>query len=327
MTNAIDIIGAQAEDDYLFDPSKHATLYRTSAPALAAVLDDPHLSLEQRNFREQDAKSIAAQALYKSTMLHGSLAVFAAAVLGALMLAAEVLIKDGHLPAAASVTLSVLAGISGAYAVYTIYRLREGKMLEKWMGARAKAETHRIGYFEALAARAEVSKNPEFLGLLLEYFRRYQLDVQTTFYGRRGERHEKDANRTVTLGAIGAGVAALANLGGVGGGWWTLLGTLGIAGAALTTFAIAREQANQDRRNAERYLRTRETLDGIAARLGAVREAAAQGNGAAVKEFMAAIDEQVSLEHRQWLEGSEAAAAALAKLEQSLTRPGGGKKP
>jgi hypothetical protein len=188
-------------------------------------------------------------------------------------------------------------------------------------GRTDEAETARIGYFSHLGEVAGTSQDKSLLALILEYFRRYQLDVQRSFYKNHGEKHLLSANRTVALGAIGTVIAAVANLGGAPAGLWVTFGTLGVIGASLTTLAATREQTNQDRRNGERYGRTRDALDVLAARLSEVRAAASQGNGNAVKEFIAAMNEQVSLEHRQWLEGSEATVAALARLEDALRKP------
>ena len=51
-----------------------------------------------------------------------------------------------------------------------------------------------------------------------------------------------------------------------------------------------------------------------------VRVAAAMGATAVVEEFVTAVHEQLSLEHRQWLEGGESTRSAVAKLEEALKR-------
>lgn len=315
------IIGKQEDGDFLLAPRTHSSGLRMSAPALADVLEDARMTVTAEQYEEHDDKAIKAQGNYKSLMFRGSLAVFVSAVCGAAMMASELFVQQNIANPYATKALSLLGGAAGCYAGYCLYRLREGRMLETWMGERARAETARIGYFAYLGETAAASQDRSLIALILEYFRRYQLDVQRAFYKNRGEGHLLSANRTVTLGAIGTVIAALANLSGAPAGFWVTFGTLGVVGASLTTFATTREQTNQDRRNAERYGRTRDALDALAAKLTEVRAAAGQGNGNAVKEFIAAVNEQVSLEHRQWLEGSEATVAALAKLEDALRKP------
>ena len=89
--------------------------------------------------------------------------------------------------------------------------------------------------------------------------------------------------------------------------------------AAVSGYANAQESMSQDRRNGERYERTRAALAGLAGRLGAVRQAVRGGNQKALAEFVAAVNDQVSLEHRQWLEGAAAAKEATARLDEALS--------
>src|SRR5690606_22852626 len=82
--------------------------------------------------------------------------------------------------------------------------------------------------------------------LQLEYFRRYQLDVQSHFYDVRQRQHQSSADRTVTYAAAAGFVAAfstgLAGLLGAGEGTdWAGLAALGIVGTSIATFAGVRE--------------------------------------------------------------------------------------
>ena len=89
-------------------------------------------------------------------------------------------------------------------------------------------------------------------------------------------------------------------------------------GAALSSYANSREAVSQDRRNAERYARTLTALGGLEARVDEVRNVVAAGNKQVLTEFASAVNEQISLEHRQWLEATEATRAAVAKLDEAL---------
>jgi hypothetical protein len=192
------------------------------------------------------------------------------------------------------------------------------------MSARASAETARLSYFAALAEPQEAPPDPALDLLKLEYFCRHQYQVQCNYYRRRGRQHEQAANRNLSIGSeavlLSAGAAGVSGfLGASAGGMAAALGAVGVLGAALSSYASAREAAAQNERNAERYARTQAALENLGGeRLDRVRAAVAKGNAPALAEFVAAVNEQISLEHRQWLEGSEATKAAVAKLEDTL---------
>jgi hypothetical protein len=99
---------------------------------------------------------------------------------------------------------------------------------------------------------------------------------------------------------------------------WAALGALAVFGAALQGFAATRKAVDQDRRNVERYGRTLEALQALRARLDDVRAGVAAGSRPVLVEFVAAVQDQVSLEHRQWLEGAESTRAAVGRLDEAL---------
>jgi hypothetical protein len=331
-TKARAAIGAQADDDYVLDPTRHADAYAASAPDLAAVLGSARLTTIARQYKQRDEDAGTAQADYKRTIGWANLAVFATAVLSAGMMAFQIFVGTSQYGSWIVGGLGMLSGACGALAAMWLYQIRQGKLLERWMTARARAETARLSYFTALAELGEAAPDPAFDLLKLEYFRRYQYDVQANFYRNRGRQHDKAAQKNLRLGstAVLFSAAAAGTSGVVGlttGGAATALGALGVLGAALASYAAARENTSQDQRNAERYGRTQEALENIGGeRLDRVRSAVAQGNAQALAEFVAAVNEQISLEHRQWLEGSEATKAAVAKLEETLKSGSGPKK-
>ena len=253
-------------------------------------------------------------------MTRTNVAILVVSVLGALSMSSEVLsIRFANLPDYLSRVLSAFTALATGLGAFGLFKLREGKLLETWMTKRAAAETHRIGYFSALGNAARCSSDTDLLSLILEYFRRYHFDLQQAFFTERARQHSESANWTVSIGAAGAGIAALASLLSAGGeGVWSAFGALTVTGAALGAFSVGREQMTQDRRNAERYSRTADALVAISYRLDVVRKAASVGNGTAVAEFIDAVNEQVSNEHRQWLEGAESAKSAIARLEMAL---------
>jgi uncharacterized protein YukE len=163
----------------------------------------------------------------------------------------------------------------------------------------------------------------------LEYFRRYQLDHQLAYYKTRRSGHRNSAERTLNISAGSVLMAAIASgAAGVLGALrseWAALGSLAVFGAALQAFAAAREAIHQDRRNAERYDNTAQALQGLRERLDDVREGIAAGSTSVLGEYVGAVQDQLSLEHRQWLEGAENMQAAVARLEKALSSGASGK--
>jgi hypothetical protein len=158
--------------------------------------------------------------------------------------------------------------------------------------------------------------------LKLEYFRRYQLDVQLAYYDRRGRQHRDSADRTLTIGGFAAALAAVAS--GSAGivasieAPWAALAALGVIGTALAAFAATREAVNQDRRNAERYGRTLSALEILRGRLDDVRGGVLAGSQEVLDDYVAAVHEQLSLEHREWLSGAESTRSAIGKMDETL---------
>ncbi len=98
---------------------------------------------------------------------------------------------------------------------------------------------------------------------------------------------------------------------------------LSTSGAALQGWLAARGLMNQDERNANRYAATASNLDALAERpLDEARVAAARDDAASVRTFIALVQEQISSEHREWVDlRSIAPALSLERLkEQSLLR-------
>ena len=96
------------------------------------------------------------------------------------------------------------------------------------------------------------------------------------------------------------------------------IGALGAAFTGLSSFASMREAVNQDRRNAERYGRTYRVLEDLNKRLDDVREAVYFRGEQPLIDFVDAVNEQLSLEHRQWLGELGEARGAFARLENTL---------
>ncbi len=316
-----DAIGEGKEDDYVIAPTKHADQLAEQAPALAKILRRSEISTVARLYEEKDAEARQAQAVFKRMARRANWAVLLTACFSTLLLMTVPLavLSKGWL----QMLLGICGIVAGGLGSMWLFRVRDGNLLERWMTARAGAETRRIEYFELSTSMKDDCEGGYIpLPLLqLEYFRRYQLEVQKVYYRRRGAEHERSADKILTLSSIAVAVAAIAT--GIGG-WWSgqlvWMAGIGVFATSLGSFASAKEAVNQDRRNTERYRRTREALEGLSARLDDVRDTAAQGEREPLQKFVAAVNEQLSLEHRQWLETSESTAASLAKLENALTK-------
>ena len=100
----------------------------------------------------------------------------------------------------------------------------------------------------------------------------------------------------------------------------TWLAVSGVIGAAVGAYAVNREALRLDRANAGGYEKAAVALDAIAMRYDAVEAEVRAGKPDALRAFTAAITEQLSAEHKRWLEGSAQAEAVLGKLDGQLQR-------
>lgn len=316
---AVDIIGTQQPDDYVIAPISHAQVYAEKATSLSIVLQQAGPQMEAEAYAKEDEKALKAQTTYRRWMGLANKASLATSTLGGLAMAWSLLPPE--ITANRTWLLSLL-GIcsfsSAALGGMSLYLLRSGQLLETWMGYRAAAETHRITYFQTVLDRAK-SVQGELPILALEYFRRYQFDVQRNYYSVRSEDHLKSANVSVWIGGFGILVAFLSSAASVFPQVTNAaFNVFTVIGSALGAYAIGREQLTQDRRNAERYARTHRSLTTLGHSLDKVRVAVENSNIEALVEFANAINEQVSLEHRQWLTETEATRSVQTKIEAAL---------
>lgn len=353
-------IGKPAGDDYILEPLKHADELSEGARPLAGALRDSQVRVLAEQYARHDEIAGRAQALYRSTLFRANCAVLAATILGAVMMAAQVLASTcGKAPADAapasastqampgseaaqgaaewlsscSVDLSwlqpvglaagIMAGLAAIVSSMWLFKAREGHLLERYLTCRAKAEAERGRYFSAVTAHSPDDDAPLRL-LKLEYFRRYQLDVQRRYFERASGRHARAAERTLRFGAYAVGLSAIpvffAGSLGMTGEHWTALGAFSVIGAGIGAFTSAHEAMSQNKRNAERYENALEALELLAAKFDDVRKAIAAGSADALKTFVAAVNEQLATEHRQWLEAEQNAKKAIEMVESALTK-------
>ncbi len=323
---AEDAIGRDDPHDYRIQPMLFPTQLASSAPELSAVLKHSSLTETASRYEEEDAKALAIQGSFKRLSKCSTWTIFVATTGAALLASMSTFFSDksGILSQSMVVLLALCSLLGGIVAAMALYRLNNEHLLRRWMSARAAAESERLGYFNRLVRLVtnDGANNTRLLLLCLEFIRRYQLAVQQLYYRDRGASHLKSRRKTVTIGAVAAAILS------VGSGGFGFLATvnpivlplaaLGTIGAALTIVSSRREELNQDERNAERYERTCETLSHIRERHSNVQKAIACGNSEILLKYVAAVHEQLSLEHRQWLTDTEEMDSTINDLNASL---------
>jgi hypothetical protein len=324
MSDAARIIGSGSPGDYRLSPIEHAEQLRTSAPMLAAILTRSAPVELAQQYAEADTEALLAGRTFKRWVIRANWAVLATATVSALLMAVALLAGTlGVLTQTILIVLALIGVATGGIASMSLFRVKEGRLLEDWMTARARAETKRLSYFSYIVNTSVGPPDLQLELLKLEYFRRYQLDLQLAYYQTRRSGHRNSAGRTLNVSATSVLVAAIASgAAGVLGALkseWAALGSLAVFGAALQAFAAARESMHQDRRNAERYDHSAQALQGLRERLDDVRQGIEAGSTSVLGEYVAAVQDELSLEHRQWLEGAENMQAAVARLEKALS--------
>jgi hypothetical protein len=326
---AQEIIGAGKENDYVIAPTQHADEFKAKAPALSDILSSSAVNAAASNYEDSDREARVAQVEFKRVFNRSNKTVLFTAFLIALVMATGVL-TPWPVPLVLAKVLLIVLGVAsvltGAMAAYDLNTLRQGDLFKDWMSNRALAETGRLEYFSSVAKSAAGSGEGEVpIDLLkLEYFRRFQLDVQRNFYRARSREHRQEAKRTLSYSGFAiAGAAVVTGLAGTLGfisPKFAAFAALGTACAAFSSFAAMREQVYQDQRNAERYGRTAQALQGITAKLDDVRKGVKEAGQEPLLAFIEAVHEQLSLEHRQWVGQQTDAENAFTRLQDTLTK-------
>jgi hypothetical protein len=321
---AIETIGEGKPGDYILSPSGHATGFREKAPDLAGILGSSDIASLARQYETHDRDALAAQKKFRRIFNLANACVFLTGIFITLVLATAIVFPDqgSKYPL---LFLSLGGVITGGLASMYLFMMKQGKYLEEWMTLRAKAETTRLNFFSNVIKTPASPGNGSVIPvelLKLEYFRRFQLDVQRTYYSCWGSAHRARAEKILFWSALSvAGAAISSGAAGVLGVLSPKFAAIAAAGtvfAGIGTFFAMREAVNQDRRNAERYRRTWQFLEELSSRLDQVRKAVFSGGMKPLEEFAGAVNEQLSLEHRQWMEELNEAGSAFGRLETTL---------
>ena len=160
MSDAAGIIGNRNPGDYALSPVEHADQLSTSAPKLAALLTRSAPVELARQYSEADTEARAAERTFKRWIIRANWAVLATATVSALLMAVALL--GGSLGALTQTILILLALIGvavGGIASMSLFRVKEGRLLEDWMTARARAETKRLSYFNYIVNSSEEGRS------------------------------------------------------------------------------------------------------------------------------------------------------------------------
>lgn len=187
--------------------------------------------------------------------------------------------------------------------------LASSGLVERWTENRNKAELLRREVFnEALKLAQEMvpallpgpdPRNP--VAQSLEFFRRYQHELQIGFYGKGTARHEKAAGILSWLTAILAGLAAISGvIGALGGSALVLSAFLGIAVPILLAAAQSWRATGRDSDKAAAYAKAKAALDDSLLNIGAVRAKAALADAAAVRAYIDGVHLIMTTENAAW---------------------------
>ncbi len=323
---AEETIGREEPEDYRIKPTSFPERFKSSSPKLARVLGHSWLTEAARRYEAQDVNAMSARESFGRLSSRITWGIFAATAAGAGLASLTVVLPDDPnvIWRLGIALLGVCSVFAGCVATMALYQVTSERLLERWMRARAGAESERLRYFSRVAEHVagNHAHDPQLLMLGLELIRRYQLAVQQRYYTCRAKDHRARRRKTVAIGAAAAAVVSLGSGGlGISASFIPVvlpLAALGTIGAALANVASRREELSQDERNAERYERTSETLSHIREFHRDVQQAVAEGKHEILLQYTRAVHDQLSLEHRQWLSQREAVLSAVGALSASL---------
>lgn len=315
--NAQQAVGTQEANDWLLKPRAHADALPEEADPLKKILTSDAVTPIMECYDEADSK---AQAYQKSYQKWGRCEIYltvAATVIGSLLLYISDYSAGSEKPAdilhMPSLILVLLQAISLAGIAVATYMQRSGGFFKKWMQERTKAEEARIELFETVCGLREtlqpvpIRENEiPLLPLQLEYFRRYQLEVQINYYKGRGKQHGVAAKRLLSRGAIivffGALAGAIASSATTLGNWVNGFAIMGVITPALLGAQGKFSLLSQDERNAFRYAITLDHLREYQKRLEIIRHTSENNEFEKVRNFIKSVHEIISVENKQWKE-------------------------
>lgn len=337
---------------------KHIRRLQNNLPAAAPLVrilqSDPVQDAFQR-YDDNDDCANRCQRRYKRASLWIFLPLIAAAAIGLLC----VMIPDSMrahafglvLRSATQEEAQIYANLVPVWIIYLCLAatavlsllLNPARNYERWKEARGTAESLRRELFERVMSAGRPPQPPETRGenelpslpLKLEYFRRYQFEIQDVYYSSRCAEHERIAwySRILRIGFVafllGWAVLCLAatwsgsaEQGAISGPtWWSstaarasgflqnieVLNTdyaalvIGLLMALFYGVALMYLMLNSSVRNAARYRITCSNFSKLHDELASARDAARADDAPAVDAFVARVHSIMSLELADWV--------------------------
>ena len=330
-TRARRAVGEHARDDYILRPRKHADLLPPEAGPLKRILSRPEIEDIKAEYDRWDADALRLQGRHMRWGKRGIAAAMMATVVAAFLMVSPVELTPPQSVLASSFVWLSLCVSWGHFAAMMV-----GRPLEAWFKARANAEEYRKRLFESVLAARETTNPGEIavLPLQLEYFRRYQFEMQCAYFADKSRKAAKRARWTDVVGwlwavvpfvalalTLAAGVSATGEQGLVhplvttlGGlvqsverlsiDLWGIGAAMVVAAASAGLFAIA--QLDNYRRNSVRYgnmLKRLEDEMALDPRLGFshARAAAEAGEREPVERLVREMHALMTSELAEWV--------------------------
>ena len=352
---AIEAIGFNENDepDYILAPKNHIVdLQKRQSEnqrsimaigPLLRVLETKRVAKVANDYEREDRKAGIAQKWYlrlsRISIWFSALGVSLAGFL-AVFLPREWIVMP--LMGFAEFWVIILVLFLVAIATSASVWIRSRKLYRAWVEARGNAENLRKELFEVTTRTEAAEINGEIPALLLklEYFRRYQLDVQKDYFKSKSQSFSAlarrsglwDAIRTIVYFVLPAILIAIAlapiaeqqpvwHAFESASGWAQLLGEADwakwlllviIVIAALHSGFLAESLLIDNQRNAIRYANMKKNLLRLEeSGLERAREAARQGDLNKVLMFIRAIHNLMSAEFQEWVILTDAEANLL----------------
>ncbi len=271
-------VGEHAPGDYILRPREHANALPPEAGPLKRILEQPGIEAIKADYDRWNADALHLQGRHMRWGKRGIVAAMAAAVAAVIVTVSPIDMTPLQSVLASSFVWLLLC-VSWIYFALMMWR----RPLEGWYKARANAEEYRKRLFEAVLEATETAGPGEIavLPLQLEYFRRYQFEMQREYFAGKSRMAARRARWTDAVGwlwatipfaalglTLAAGLAATSEQGfmhplvtKLGGAVQAVerlsIDTYGIGAAIIVAaasaglFAIA--QLDNYRRNAVRY--------------------------------------------------------------------------
>jgi len=318
------IIGQQSSKDYELKAGEHAASLEKEAPSLAAHLRSSELRVAESAYDEADKTANVGRKGFARLATAANWLVFGAACVPAATMAAGTL----GAPTTVVVLLGSLAFVLAGIGAAVFFVVRQGQRLRGWLDSRAKAEAYRHRYFvlaTEMPQGGDQTPPPELpLALFqLEYFRRYQLEMQISFFREKGRKFRKAFDRWTMVGGVGAGLGIVANglaaiFSGTFSHQWAALASVAVVAVAMTSLSSSTEGLFRFGTLRDSYAQTKEALETVCGRTDEVAQAVLAQGRAPLQQLVGAVHEILSVENKQWIKIASGAATAVAKLEQTL---------